>query len=86
MAGSDGEDPLAYGDYHEKGPSNDDEAYDGAERGIIGDSFRRLRGRYQSHQPQDQYYQGVSYACEECHQMEKSIDEVRFSPNTRIRM
>ncbi|KAI9695732.1 MAG: hypothetical protein M1836_006098 [Candelina mexicana] len=44
MARNDREDPLAYGDLHEGGPE------DGNERGIIGDTFRRLRGRHSQQQ------------------------------------
>ncbi len=46
MAHNDYNDPLAYGDLPEYGPE------DGSERGIIGDTFRRLRGRHpQQQQP-----------------------------------
>ncbi|KAL8946216.1 MAG: hypothetical protein Q9222_007361 [Ikaeria aurantiellina] len=47
MAGENREDPLAYGDFHERpeaGDENDD--YEGGERGFIGDTFRKFRGRY----------------------------------------
>ena len=46
------EDPLAYGDFHQASPptdARDDEVreYEGGERGIVGDTFRKLKGRYQ---------------------------------------
>ena len=48
MAQNSGEDPLAYGDYSH-GPSyNEGSSYAGGERGIIGDTFRKLRGDEQS--------------------------------------
>lgn len=52
MAGNNREDPLAYGNYHPSGqPGEEDENYESGERGIIGDTYRKIRGRYQS-QPQ----------------------------------
>ncbi|KAL8973091.1 MAG: hypothetical protein Q9197_002496 [Variospora fuerteventurae] len=40
------EDPLAYGDYHQRPHAHDDEAeYEGDERGLIGDTYRKFRGR-----------------------------------------
>lgn len=47
MASEQREDPLAYGDYHDQrsGENVDDPAE--GERGFVGDTFRRLRGRYQ---------------------------------------
>ena len=46
-----GEDPLAYGDYQSRGPptSQGDDGYGGTEegeRGLIGDTYRRLRGKH----------------------------------------
>ncbi|KAL8815843.1 MAG: hypothetical protein Q9223_005063 [Gallowayella weberi] len=46
------EDPLAYGDYHRKpstGSNQEDQEegdYEGGERGLIGDTYRRFRGKY----------------------------------------
>lgn len=47
-----GDDPMAYGDYHgppPANPENGEEFAEGAEgeRGIIGDTFRKLRGKSQ---------------------------------------
>lgn len=48
MAGENREDPLAYGDYHQGGEGNPaDENYQGGERGLIGDTYRKLRNKYQ---------------------------------------
>ena len=49
MAGEQREDPLAYGNYHQGRPAeaDEDEEYEGGERGIVGDTFRKLRGKYQ---------------------------------------
>ena len=48
MSQNHGEDPLAYGDYSH-GPSyNEASSYEGGERGIIGDTFRKLRGDSQN--------------------------------------
>ena len=52
------EDPLAYGDYHggpgdpaERPPEEGDYAVEGeGERGIIGDTYRKFRGKYQQDQ------------------------------------
>lgn len=44
MAGNQRDDPLAYGQFHERNTQGDDENYDGADRGIIGDTFRRFVG------------------------------------------
>lgn len=47
MAGEYREDPLAYGDYHEKPePDDGDGEYEGGERGFLGDTYRKFRGRY----------------------------------------
>ncbi|KAI4137927.1 MAG: hypothetical protein L6R39_007041 [Caloplaca ligustica] len=47
MAGEYREDPLAYGDYHERPPAGDEEGeYEGGERGLLGDTYRKIRGRY----------------------------------------
>lgn len=47
MAGEYKEDPLAYGDYHETpGPANEEGEYGEGERGFIGDTYRKFRGRY----------------------------------------
>ena len=53
MAGEHREDPLAYGDFHQGRPAeaNDDEEYEGGERGIIGDTFRKVRDKYQKPSP-----------------------------------
>ena len=44
------EDPLAYGDFHESrgtyGEEGEQGEYEGGERGFIGDTFRKYRGRY----------------------------------------
>jgi len=47
-----GDDPLAYGDYHGQDPEDippNESDYNGGEgeRGIIGDTYRRFRGKYQ---------------------------------------
>lgn len=47
-----GDDPLAYGDYHGQDPEEippNESDYDGGEgeRGIIGDTYRKFRGKYQ---------------------------------------
>ena len=49
MAGEQREDPLAYGscDQGSSVEANEDEEYEGGERGIVGDTFRKLRGKYQ---------------------------------------
>ena len=55
-------DPLAYGDYHghpgdpdERSPEENEFAAQGeGERGLIGDTYRKIRGKYQ----QDQYVEG----------------------------
>ncbi|KAL9024924.1 MAG: hypothetical protein Q9196_006156 [Gyalolechia fulgens] len=47
MAGEHNEDPMAYGDYHERPEPDDGEGeYEGGERGFIGDTYRKFRGRY----------------------------------------
>ena len=49
MAQSDKDDPLAYGEYHERGYDGSggyDEGYEGGERGLVGDTYRRLRNKY----------------------------------------
>ena len=48
MARSDRDDPLAYGDYHERGEAENE--YAGGERGLVGDTYRRLRSKYRPHQ------------------------------------
>lgn len=54
MAGDNREDPLAYGDYHsgqqqEDGYAEGDD-YEGGERGLVGDTYRKLRSRYRPQQ------------------------------------
>lgn len=57
MSGNNRENPLAYGDYRpNERQGEEDENYEGGERGIIGDTYRKFRGKYQS-QPQS-YNQG----------------------------
>ncbi|KAL8939295.1 MAG: hypothetical protein Q9216_003430 [Gyalolechia sp. 2 TL-2023] len=47
MAGEYKEDSMAYGDYHERpGPNDDENEYEGGERGFIGDTYRKYRDRY----------------------------------------
>ena len=49
------DDPLAYGDYHERGPEGEgDDDYQGGERGFIGDTYRRYRDKYRPQQGQNQ--------------------------------
>lgn len=49
MAENNQDEALAYGDYHSNTQrTEEDENYEGGERGIIGDTYRKLRGRYQS--------------------------------------
>lgn len=55
------EDALAYGQYHERGPANEDGTYQGGDRGIIGDTYRRWRDRHQPQRMQNQNYGAVSY-------------------------
>lgn len=51
MAGNDRDDSLAYGEYHERKPQESgDEEYEGGERGFIGDTFRKVRSKYQQSQ------------------------------------
>lgn len=49
MAGEQRQDPLAYGDFHQGRPAEEQEGgeYEGGERGIVGDTFRKLRNKYQ---------------------------------------
>lgn len=52
MAANNQTDPLAYGDYHQtEQQGKNDESYEGNERGIIGDTYRKFLSKYQS-QPQ----------------------------------
>ncbi|KAL8767625.1 MAG: hypothetical protein Q9194_005928 [Teloschistes cf. exilis] len=46
MAGDYREDPLAYGEYHDRPPNEGEEEYEGGDRGLIGDTYRKIRGRY----------------------------------------
>lgn len=50
MAGDNRADPLAYGEYHERPQdANQEDEYEdgeGGERGLIGDTYRKIRGRY----------------------------------------
>lgn len=52
MSQNNQDDPLAYGDYHERGEDDDD--YEGGERGFIGDTYRRYRNKYRPQQGQTQ--------------------------------
>lgn len=54
------EDALAYGEYPGRGPVDEDETYQGGDRGIIGDTYRRWRGRHQPQPMQNQNYGAVS--------------------------
>lgn len=54
------EDQLAYGEYHGTVAADEDEAYQGGDRGIIGDTYRRWRGRHQPQPMQNQNYGAVS--------------------------
>ncbi|KAL8724283.1 MAG: hypothetical protein Q9181_006897 [Wetmoreana brouardii] len=46
------EDPLAYGDYNERRQNGEGEdEYEGGDRGLIGDTYRKLRGRYAGQGP-----------------------------------
>ncbi len=52
MAGEQRQDPLAYGDFHQGNPADEkedeeDEGGEGGERGIVEDTFRKIRDRYQ---------------------------------------
>lgn len=41
------QDPLAYGEYHERRQSGEEQDdYEGGDRGLIGDTYRKFRGRY----------------------------------------
>ena len=63
------DDPLAYGDSYERPSGTGDDEYEGGERGIIGDTFRRIRGKpprqsqtaYASNQDVTQSYQPQIY-------------------------
>ncbi|KAL8725613.1 MAG: hypothetical protein Q9166_007248 [cf. Caloplaca sp. 2 TL-2023] len=47
MAQNYNQNPLAYGDYNERPSAGDDqEEYEGGERGLIGDTYRKIRGKY----------------------------------------
>ena len=51
MAGDNREDHLAYGDYYERPQRGEDEEEyegEGGERGLIGDTYRKFRGKYSS--------------------------------------
>ena len=55
MSQSNRDDPLAYGDYHERGLEGEgDGDYEGGERGFIGDTYRRYRDKYRPQQGQTQ--------------------------------
>ena len=57
MAHGGGDDPLAYGDYHERGLEGEGEGgdeYEGGERGLIGDTYRRYKSKYRPQQGQPQ--------------------------------
>lgn len=49
MAEEQRQDPLAYGEFHQGRPveGQGNGEYEGGERGIVGDSFRKLRDKYQ---------------------------------------
>lgn len=85
MAGNNYNDPLAYGDYHGRAPTTEEEPTDGSERGMIGDTFRRLRGRYQSQQPQGQYHQDVSAPYSAVGWLGWT-DKILSSPNTKAQV
>ena len=57
MAGENREDPLAYGDYHPDNGAEED--YQGGERGLIGDTYRKLRSKYQPPQQDPNVTHGV---------------------------
>ena len=46
MAQEGKEDPLAYGEYHDQRQGESEGDFQEGERGFVGDTFRRLRGRY----------------------------------------
>ena len=49
------DDPLAYGDYHERSLEGEgDGDYEGGERGFVGDTYRRYRNKYRPQQGQNQ--------------------------------
>ena len=49
------DDPLAYGDYHERSFAGEgDDDYEGGERGFVGDTYRRYRNKYRPQQGQTQ--------------------------------
>ena len=50
MAGNDRDDPLAYGEYHEGGQAGFEGDGQEGERGIVGDTYRKYRDRYQQSQ------------------------------------
>ena len=50
MAPSDRDDPLAYGDYHNRGVEGEDDEYEGGERGLVGDTYQRIRSKYRPQQ------------------------------------
>lgn len=55
MAQDDRDDPLAYGEHHDPGFEGEGEdEYEGGERGLIGDTYRRYRSKYRPQQGQNQ--------------------------------
>lgn len=54
MSGDNREDPLAYGDFHPDRQRAEEyeegDGYEGGERGLIGDTYRKLRSRYNPQQ------------------------------------
>lgn len=51
MAQNDRDDPLAYGDYHNRGYEGEEgEGYEGGERGLVGDAYQKIRSKYRPQQ------------------------------------
>ncbi len=87
------EDPLAYGHYNPGNQADDDETYEGGDRGLIGDAFRRLRAKKQSYQGQQPYSGAVGHTYIAVHRSESlglislyvrlSLDS-RTSPSAKL--
>lgn len=83
MAGEDRDDPLAYGDFHERGPQEGgDEDYEGGERGIIGDTYRKIRDKYQ--QPQSASGSGSGLGASIFNKLQGAVHEIGAELNQRL--
>ena len=84
MAGNDRDDPLAYGDFHERGPQagGEDEDYEGGERGIIGDTYRKIRSKYQ--QPQSNSGSGSGLGASIFNKLQGAVHEIGTELTQRL--